>query len=260
MSQKRVLSECPSRAERLERARAFLAAASKKHKEFAAHDVVETVGDGMCFFHALAMELRLDSQSVHWEVAAALLYHLSRNVRAWRDYVDDEYVEERVSNLKRHGLARHIERQELAAVDLNAYVYILDRCCGIVDRDWGCRRLYCDGFLIEQFSHWMGCRFLLLRCSLGGRVDVVEPHNQATCDLFTFKMAHYGETPEHFNVISKLSGSCPKREEMREKNSLRGADYAWACLLGRASDERGIGCAGVVALCGGSRIQCRRQF
>ena len=94
------------------------------------------------------MELRLE-ENVLWDVAAVLLYHLSQNIRTWRDYVSETYFQERLRNLTRYELMPHIGRKLLAAADLNAYVYILDRCCGIADRDWGWPRLYCDGHLTQ---------------------------------------------------------------------------------------------------------------
>ena len=48
-------------------------------------------------------------------------------------------------------------------------------------------------------------------------MDVIEPTTNDRRDMFTLKMAHYDETPEHFNVIANWSAPCPQRQVMRDK-------------------------------------------
>ena len=50
-------------------------------------------------------------------------------------------MDERVENLRRYGVMREIERRSVCDCDYQAYLYLLDRCARVVDRDWGYSRL-----------------------------------------------------------------------------------------------------------------------
>ena len=151
------------------------------------------------------MALGIDRLSFVWDLASALLYHLAGSIDSWKFIAESDFFEERMDNLKRHGLLREIERRNMSEIDLNAYVYLLDRYCGIASHDWGYRRLYVDGFLIEQLVQWLGCRILLLHCNeQQPRVSVTGAGATAGADVFTIKMAHYDNSDglaEHFNWI-----------------------------------------------------------
>ena len=127
-----------------------------------------------------------------------------------------------------------MENLNLCTVSANAFAYLLDRCCGIADRDWGDPRLYCDGFILQELANRLGCRFVVMRCSRNGRLDKVEPVASQVCDdetlKFVFKVARYDESPTHFNVIRNSVEACPRRDRVRERiltevRHLRGHAY-----------------------------------
>ena len=116
MPGERALSKGPGRTNRSVQARAFLSDAMRQHTELVGRDVVETLGDGMRV-QAILMELQLGERAVEWAAAAALLFYHSANINTWSGFVDDEYMEQRVLNLKRNGLLRDIERCNLSSAD-----------------------------------------------------------------------------------------------------------------------------------------------
>ena len=76
----------------------------KRRLELVGHEVVRTIADGLCLIHSMALELRIPSVSFVWDVVAALLCHLGGRVDVWQDVVDDEFVKERLANLRARGI------------------------------------------------------------------------------------------------------------------------------------------------------------
>ena len=222
--------ECPIRRERLDRGQWFLthAMAQGRRPELRGHQVEDTIADGMCFLNAVVLQLNLDKRYTVWGVAGAFLQWMSSRIPEWAPYVDDEYREERVENLRAHGVMREVERRNILPDLYNAYLYLLDRCAGIVDRDWGSPRLYCDGLFLEEFAKWLSTRILIIRCNNMGRVDYVGPENENTDNVFVFKVVHYSDQPEHFNAIC---GPEPQAiEEVRQQlkhNILKSRQVQW---------------------------------
>ena len=100
------------------------------------------------------------------------------------------------------GLADVLESRSLGDVDMKSFAYILDRCCGVLEYDWGYPRLYCDEVFMQEFVNWCGGSLLLL--SLDHRVTRKSAAGDATHTDCVFKMVHYTDRPEHFNAI------CPR--------------------------------------------------
>lgn len=226
-------SFCAVAAERVERGQSFLRRAQKYHPELREHEVKDTTADGMCFLHAIVLQVELEKQYSVWDIAVSLLHWMSCRKPEWAAYVDDENIEERVENLRVHGVMREIERRStcIHACDYNAYLYLLDRCAGIVDRDWGYPRLYCDGLFLQEFAKWLGSPILILRCKGEGKVDILESFTQSAEDPFVFKIAHYSDQPEHFNAICGRSEmrQSPERiwDRIRRNIMESRAHHAW---------------------------------
>ncbi len=241
-SQKRsvdALSEEDPGEARVLRARSLLALAQATTPELAAHDVYLTPADGLCFLHAVAMQLRVESGGFEWDVALAVLNYMAGTMATWQQFVDDEDLQQRLENLAQHGIRHEVEKRGLNSIELSAFAYILDRCCGVAQRDWGSPRLYCDRVFIQEFADWTGCPVLLLRCSEGGRVERIRPRVAQTSTVFTFKMAHYGDSPEHFNALCGSVDACPLLEAVRDK----------LCFEIRASRGRAYWCVDQIDVC-----------
>ena len=92
------------------------------------------------------LQLDQDNRFSVWDIAVAFLQWLSLRKPEWAAYVDDEYMDECVENLRRDGVMREIKRRNVRDRDYQAYLYLFDRCVGVIDRDCGYPPFYCEFF------------------------------------------------------------------------------------------------------------------
>ena len=99
-------SFCAVAAERVERGQSFLRRAQKYYPKLREHEVKDTTADGMCFLHAIVLQVELEKQYSVWDIAVSFLHWMSARKPEWAAYVDDECMDERVENLRVHGVMR----------------------------------------------------------------------------------------------------------------------------------------------------------
>ena len=167
----------PPVSTRYQDARSLLPSVARLYEEFVDHDVVPVAGDGLCFLHAVLLQLGFESEQLVWPVAAAFLAHLGTNVAAWKALMaeDAQDAGERERHLARVGLLREVERRSLTSQEKQAFCYVLDRCCGIAEGDWSSPRLWCDGMFIQLFADWLGCPIWIMKCDRRGQVEKIQP-------------------------------------------------------------------------------------
>ena len=199
-----VTEELSSEDPRVVSGRTLVAELRAEHTQLRYHDVRETPADGLCFLHAVMQQLRIDDPSTEWQVAMAVTQALAENRRTWKLYLDPDEGDhsERMEALEDFGLGGVLRSRRLCLVDLRSFAYILDRCCGVLDCDWGYPRLYCDHVFIQEFLNWCGGSLLLL--TLDKNVTRMSASGPATHSDCVFKMVHYTDLPEHFNAV------CPR--------------------------------------------------
>ena len=175
-----------------------------EYTELRNHEVRETTADGLCFLHAAMQQLGIDDPSSEWEVAMAVIQSLAANREKWKLYLeqDEEHHRERMEALDDFGLESVLISRRLGDVDLRSFAYLLDRCCGVMDNDWGYPRLYCDHVFIQEFLNWCGGSLLLV--ALDPKVTRMSASGTVTHSDCVFKMVHYTDQPEHFNAV------CPR--------------------------------------------------
>ena len=112
------------------------------HPELRLCQVIETPSDGLCFLHAALQQLDIESTVYVWKVAMMVLKAMAQTHESWKLHLSDTDFTERMQSLHDFGLARAIETRRMTLVDQMAFAYILDRCCGVAERDWASPRLY----------------------------------------------------------------------------------------------------------------------
>ena len=112
--------------------------------------VEDTIADGMCFFHAISQELEYSDSTKVWYLASAVLLDMASRIEAWQQFCPDDFQDEREANLRRCGLLASLQRRHFSTIAYNAHLYLLDRLCGVNDKDWGYERLYTDDVVILQ--------------------------------------------------------------------------------------------------------------
>ena len=134
---------------------------SKKRPDLVRHNVAETTGDGLCFLRAILQQLRINPEHV-WCLAMVVLRYMITHMVDWQeDAADDDMLDERLSVLDSHNLVQYLNRAFPTYSHANvtvsveesyaAYAIVLDRLQGVVQRDWGEPRLYCDEIFIQAF-------------------------------------------------------------------------------------------------------------
>eukprot|EP00959_Pyramimonas_sp_CCMP1952_P299459 6263364-Pyramimonas_sp.AAC.1 len=141
----------------------------------------------------------MESVELAWKVVVILLHGMVQNRDEWKMHLEDGFNNERMDALRDSGLAQAIERRRLNATDAASFAYVLDRCCGVAGRDFGCPRRYCDHIFIQAFLDWCGGRAMIL--NMDRSVTRLSGRTAETCMSFEFKMVHYKDSPEHFNAI-----------------------------------------------------------
>jgi hypothetical protein len=115
-------SFCAVARERMERGQSYLLRAQEYYPELREHEVKDTPADGICFLHAIVLQVELEKQYSVWDIAVSFLHWMSARKPEWAAYVDDDCMDERVENLRVHGVMREIERRStcIRACDFNA--------------------------------------------------------------------------------------------------------------------------------------------
>ena len=212
--------------------------------DLAGYVVSETIGDGLCFLHAVLQQLRMNPDHV-WKLAMAVLRYMHDHIEEWQAFANgDDLLAERMDVLKGYNLARYLEAayptyyfgNVQAAVEekFEAYALLLDRLQGVRLRDWGSPRLYCDELFIQQFLNMIGGKVLFVE----NTDRYGSPLTERCCTpppgepVFEFRMVHYNDVPEHFNAIMDAQ---ERDVVMRDQMKLRlerqvhglGTSYWW---------------------------------
>ena len=82
-------SFCAVAAERVERGQFVLRRAHKYYPELREHEVKDTTADGMCFLHAIVLQVELEKQYSVWDIAVPFLHWMSARKPEWAAYVDE---------------------------------------------------------------------------------------------------------------------------------------------------------------------------
>jgi len=207
--------------------------------------VAHTIGDGLCFLRAVLQQLRMNPDHV-WKLAMVVLRYMHQNMVVWQAHaVADESLAERLEALQHHNLLRYLQaafptyyHANCASVPViegfEAHAVLLDRAHGIMLRDWSDPRLYCDHVFIQQFLNLVGAKLLLVELSQRPGPPVAELRGTTLVGDggFVLKMVHYGDAPEHFNVVMDTEDrQFVLREELKSRveghlHSM-GSSYWW---------------------------------
>ena len=61
---------------------------------------------------------------------------------------------QRSDQFEKHDVEERLNQASSLTEDSDAPLYIVDHCCGIIDRDWAAQRLHCDDFFLKMFAEW----------------------------------------------------------------------------------------------------------
>ena len=70
----------------------YLNAAASTYPSLTEYEVVEVIGDGSCFIHAILQQLCLQCDIEWMEVACLVLQYLSHRVRSWCLHLDARHT------------------------------------------------------------------------------------------------------------------------------------------------------------------------
>ena len=101
---------------------------------------------GLSFLDAVFWQLELVESIDLWNVAVHVLHHIATTPpRSWRTFLAAglcaEHQIQRAAQFRKHGVTKVLQGARVASQNYDVLVYVLDRCCGICDRDWTPSRL-----------------------------------------------------------------------------------------------------------------------
>ena len=154
---------------------------------------------GLSFLDALLWQLELHENVDVWNVALHVLHHVATTPHtSWRAFfshgVSVEIQRQRAEQFRRHGLTKLLKGLRVDSQKYDVVVYVLDRCCGICDRDWTASRLCCDDLFVQAFANWSKSAIRIYAIHGGDEPILVTPYQQPhiAC-AFTFEVAREGE-------------------------------------------------------------------
>ena len=191
-------------------AKASPCAAAEKPNPKSKHQATDHLGiGGLSFLESVLSQLPFQGQINVWEVALHVVHHVAMTpLHSWRALlpaaVPSQTRIERDKQLQKHGLAKMLGRVSPGVAHMDVVLYVLDRCCGICDRDWAAPRLHCDALFIQAFANWSHTSVRISKAAAGGEVALVRPYGktQGTAS-FCFEVAHQGDV-----YVNLTQGSC----------------------------------------------------
>ena len=119
---------------------------------------------GLTFVDAVLWQMDMHENVDVWNVALHVVHHVATTPPTlWHAFFSDgasvEIRCERHEQFRRHGLTKLVRSLPVDSEKYDVVVYVLDRCCGICDRD-------CSFSLaLRRFIRASVCRLEQVRCS-----------------------------------------------------------------------------------------------
>ena len=131
--------------------------ASDSSKEFEVQPHETSCIAGLSFVEGVLWQIEALQTDTVWEVAASVLHYMSTIPTKWPKIVAKQswrVLYERSEQFEKHGVEDILKQSFSLTEDSDTPLYIVDHCCGIIDRDWSAQRLYCDDLFLEMFAEW----------------------------------------------------------------------------------------------------------
>ncbi len=128
-----------------------------------------------------------------WEVATNVIHHVATTASVWATSwpcvthpLEQETENERRAQLQKHGVRHVVEKYKVAD---DAKLYVLDRVCGIFDRDWSHKRLH---LFLQAFADWSGLNLCIASTKEGASCAAVLARNERSSHTLRFVRVECG--------------------------------------------------------------------